>query len=104
MKHCHLLFAAMSFAALTLAVSQGGRWGRGPGMGMGGGGMMMGGGPNRGTGRDYAQVFHALISAHQSVKRTYEHTDDGIVSLTESNDPRIASLIKLHVEQMTQLM
>jgi hypothetical protein len=66
--------------------------------------MMTGGGPNSGTGRDYAQVFHALISAHQSITRTYQSTNDGIVSLTESNDPRIAGLIKLHVEQMKQLM
>jgi hypothetical protein len=71
---------------------------------MGGGGMMMGGGPNSGAGSDYAQVFHALISAHQSIKRTVGNTDNGILSVTESNDPRIASLIKLHVEQMKELM
>jgi hypothetical protein len=73
-------------------------------MGMGGGGMMMGGGPNSGTGMDYAQVFHSLLSAHQSIDRKVENTDAGIVSRTESNDPRIASLIKLHVEQMKQLL
>jgi hypothetical protein len=53
---------------------------------------------------DYARVFHSLLAAHQSIQRTVEPTHKGIISVTESSDPRVARLIKLHVEQMRQLL
>lgn len=104
MKGWMLNFSLLVLFAAAVAIAQGFGRGFGPGMGMGGGGLMMGGGPNSGQGGDYAQVFHALLSAHQSIKRTVQPTNKGISSLTESNNPRVARLIQLHVEQMRQLL
>uniref|UniRef100_A0A383VGK1 Secreted protein n=1 Tax=Tetradesmus obliquus TaxID=3088 RepID=A0A383VGK1_TETOB len=104
MKGWTLNFSLLVLFAAAVAIAQGPGRGFGPGMGMGGGGLMMGGGPNSGQGGDYAQVFHALLSAHQSIKRTVQPTNKGISSLTESNNPRVARLIQLHVEQMRQLL
>jgi hypothetical protein len=108
MKRYMLVLSLLVVLAATYSFAQGFGRGRGPGMGMGmgmgGGGMMTGGGPNSGTGMDYARVFHSLLAAHQSIQRTVEPTHKGIISVTESSDPRVARLIKLHVEQMRQLL
>jgi hypothetical protein len=55
-------------------------------------------------GKDYMQMFHSLLSAHKQIQRTYTETPDGIVSVTESEDPQVARWIQLHVEQMRELM
>ena len=45
-------------------------------------------------------VIHELIANHDRVKRTVTNLPDGIRTVTESDDPRIAELIKTHVATM----
>jgi hypothetical protein len=73
------------------------------GQGHGGGGMGMGG--MMGMGRDSAtraqmSVVHELLFAHDRITRTVTRLPDGIRTLTESDDPEIARLIKEHVLTM----
>lgn len=120
---CFLL-AACTLAGL--AVAQRGRPGMGMGMGPammgqgdmpghdmggsnGGGGMgpgMMAGGGGTGCadGQCPGPVFMSLLQQHSKIKRDYKHTDTGIESLTQSDDPQVAALIKTHVQQMRALM
>jgi hypothetical protein len=87
----------------------------GTGMGMGSGMMQhmgrgmrgMGGmGPGMmGMGHDAATMeqlrdIHALLGNHDRIKRTVANLADGIRTVTESDDPEIAALIKRHVAQM----
>jgi hypothetical protein len=84
----------------------------GPGMmGMGMHGRMgMGGhmGPGMmGMAHDSAtmaqlDVIHDLFANHDRIKRTVTNLPDGIRTVTESDDPRIAALIKDHVGKMRQ--
>jgi hypothetical protein len=75
----------------------------GPGMmGMG----MMGMGPGM-MDRDSAlmgemQVFHALLVNHDRIRRTVTNLTNGIRTVTESDDPQIAKLIRDHVGSMGQ--
>jgi len=86
--------------------------GMGPGM-MSGMGGMMGGGPGAmGMGRamtgmahdsaTMAQlgVIHELFINHDRITRTVTNLPDGIRTVTESDDPRIAQLLKDHVADM----
>ena len=82
--------------------------GVGPGMmrGMGHGMMMKGMGHGMtGIGPDSATMsqlrdIHALLTNHDRIKRTVTNLTDGIRTVTESEDPQIAALIKSHVAKM----
>jgi hypothetical protein len=81
-----------------------GNSGIGPGgmmAGGGGGGMGMGCG---GDGQCPGPVFMSLLQQNSKIQREYKHTDSGIESLTQSDDPQVAALIKTHVQQMHALM
>ena len=81
----------------------------GPGMmqGMGPGAMgpgMMGPGM-MGTAHDPAtreqlRVIHTLFVDHDRIKRTVTNLPNGIRTVTESDDPQIAALLKTHVGDM----
>jgi hypothetical protein len=72
--------------------------------------MMMGMGPGRammGMGHDSStvaemSVIHELVVNHDRIKRTVTNLPDGIRTVTESDDPQIARLIKDHVASMDQ--
>lgn len=75
----------------------------GPGM-MGRGRMGMGPGMmglNHGsvTATEMSAI-HELFANHDRIKRTVTNLPDGIRTVTESDDPRIAELIKTHVASM----
>lgn len=76
--------------------------GTGPGMhgraGMMGHGMM---GMNRGsaTATEHNNI-HDLVFNHYRIKRTVVNLPDGIRTITESDDNRIADVIKKHVAEM----
>jgi hypothetical protein len=55
-------------------------------------------GPN-GIG-DARDVFHELLAQHDKIKRTVEDIPGGVRTVTTSDDPEIAGLIRLHVRQM----
>jgi hypothetical protein len=61
-------------------------------MGMG----MMGGNATVGERRD----LHELFSNHDKIKRTVTNLPDGIRTITESDDPKVAATIKKHVAEM----
>lgn len=44
--------------------------------------------------------IHALFDSHGKVSRNVTLTEDGYVSVTESNDPKLAETLKNHVVQM----
>lgn len=72
-------------------------------MGMMGGGMMRHG--MMGMGRDSAAAadvgtIHELLAEHERIKRTVASLPNGIRTLTESDDPQIAQLIREHVTAM----
>jgi hypothetical protein len=79
------------------------RGGMGPGMrgGMGPGMMgmspgMMGGSAAMGERRD----IHDLFFNHDRIRRTVTNLPDGIRTVTESDDPQVAEVIKRHVAEM----
>jgi len=47
-------------------------------------------------------VIHELIMNHDRVRRTVTNLPDGIRTVTESDDPRLAMLIRTHVASMDQ--
>jgi hypothetical protein len=69
---------------------------------------MMGMGPGMlGIGQDAATTaqlrdIHRLFAAHDRIKRTVTTLPNGIRTITESDDPEIAQLIKTHVADMGQ--
>lgn len=72
----------------------------------GGGGMGMGRGM-MGMAHDSATmaqmlVIHELVVNNERIKRTVANLPDGIRTVTESDDPRLARLIKDHVLTMDQ--
>lgn len=84
--------------------------GMGPGMmmqGMGPGMMMRGmGGPMVGMQQGDAafgadmQLVHEMLLDHARIRRTVTNLPEGIRTVTESDDPRTAGLIKAHVASM----
>ena len=46
--------------------------------------------------------IHLLFNQHEAVVRTVTMTRDGYVSLTESDDPKVAAVLKEHVRQMEE--
>jgi hypothetical protein len=69
--------------------------GMGPGM-MGMGPGMMGGSATTGERSD----IHDLFLDHDRIKRTVTNLPDGIRTVTESDDPQVAAVIKRHVADM----
>lgn len=49
---------------------------------------------------DARRNIHLLLNQHEAVRRTVTMTKDGYVSLTESDDPKVAGALKEHVRQM----
>jgi hypothetical protein len=72
----------------------------GMGRGMGMGGMGMGGGMGGMGMRRDGPTIHSLLADHEKVKRTVEEIPDGIRSVTTSDEPEVAALIRKHVWQM----
>lgn len=48
--------------------------------------------------------IHALFNGHESVRRTVTLTEDGYVSVTESDDPKLVRTLREHVAQMEARM
>ncbi|MCA9248209.1 MAG: hypothetical protein KDA42_13870 [Planctomycetales bacterium] len=105
-------------AADVLAQGPGGRGrGRGPGAqggsGRGPGGHGPGGQGQHGRGQfggpggqndpNFAKdrdLFHQLLSNHDKIQRSVKRLDNGVETLTESDDPQVAKAIQMHVESM----
>jgi hypothetical protein len=47
-------------------------------------------------------LVHDLLMSHASIKRTVTNLPDGIRTVTESDDPKVAQTIKAHVASMSQ--
>jgi hypothetical protein len=47
-------------------------------------------------------TIHELFVNHDRIKRTVTNLPDGIRTVTESDDPRIAELIKTHIARMSE--
>lgn len=60
-----------------------------------GGGMMM-----DGDHRADMEVFHFLLDHRDAIERTVKELPDGVETVTESDDPEIASKIREHVRAM----
>ncbi len=97
MKTCRpLLFLLMAVLTVSPLLAQ--PAGRGPGRGFRGG-----------HGRRHAhderhaedhKVFRTLLASHEKISRTVRELSNGVETVTESDDPRIAGLIKEHVKWM----
>lgn len=76
---------------------------RGPGFGPmfmhGMGHGMMGASANSASTAEM-DIIHELIANHDLIKRTVTNLPDGIRTVTESDDPRVAAFIKQHVAAM----
>ena len=46
------------------------------------------------------QLVHAMLQGHDKISRTVTNLPDGIRTVTESDDPQMAQLIKSHVASM----
>lgn len=46
------------------------------------------------------QIFHQLIEERAKITRKVKMIDEGVDTLTESDDPKVASLIRAHVVSM----
>jgi len=93
-------------AAVAAALAHPG--GMGPGMmhGMGPGGMA--GGPMA-AGVQHDEAFqadmglvHDMLTNHEGIKRSVTNLPNGIRTVTESDDPKVAQTIKAHVASMEQ--
>jgi len=104
--------AAALGLSLAAATVQGQPAGMGPGMmhgmmhGAGGHGSMAGATAmltkqDAGSSADMALV-HELLANHDKIKRTVTNLPDGIRTVTESDDPKVAQAIKAHVASMSQ--
>ncbi len=67
---------------------------QGPGFGRG---MGRGPGPEMRTDQD---VFHELLQQHAKIRRRVTRLEDGVETLTESDDPAVAAKIQEHVAAM----
>lgn len=45
-------------------------------------------------------VFHFLLEHHAKIRRSVQHLDDGVETVTESDDPQVAAKIQEHVASM----
>lgn len=122
--------AIASALALTLTVSAAYAQNHAPGHGMGYGhnpGAGMGRGMGQGAGHAAASgsytpmagavshlttqdagssadmsLVHGLLTTHDKIRRTVTNLPDGIRTVTESDDPQVAQIIKAHVSSMSQ--
>lgn len=46
------------------------------------------------------ETFHFLLAHHKSIQRSVEKIANGVVTITESNDPEVAKKIQEHVRAM----
>lgn len=46
------------------------------------------------------EVYHELLRRHEAIDRQVTDLPNGVLTLTTSEDPEIAALIRLHVRQM----
>jgi predicted methyltransferase len=69
------------------------------GMGRGRAGFRRGRGPGPAVRADQA-VFHYLLDHHADIRRTVTHTEKGVETLTESDQPEVAEKIQEHVAAM----
>jgi hypothetical protein len=108
-----IALATVAAASLGLAVAAFAHPGMGPGMvmhGMGPGMMMRGGmgmpmaAMQQGDAAFAADMgfVHEMLLSHDRIRRTVTNLPDGIRTVTESDDPQIAQLIKAHVGSMEQ--
>ena len=77
-------------------MGQGQNKGKGQGMNMGMGPMMHGGDASAAELGD----IHDLFADHDAIARTVTNLPNGIRTVTESDDPKIAQTIKTHVDDM----
>ncbi len=97
-------FTWILLGLLAIALTSGDLWaqrgpgfGRGRGMGPGGrgpGGPGQGGDPQFIADRD---VFHYLLANHDQIRRKVKNIDNGVETVTESDNPEVAAKIQEHV-------
>jgi hypothetical protein len=95
-RHRQVVLIALASAALTAAAGAqqpGGMKGMGPGM--------------MGMAHDSATMAlmmgsHQLVMSHDRIKRTVTNLANGVRTVTESDDPQVAALIKEHVATTVQ--
>ena len=68
--------------------------------GMMGGGMMGGQNGMMGGGMQDMRTIHGLLSQHDKIKRSVKDIPNGVESVTTSDDPQVAHLIREHVGEM----
>jgi hypothetical protein len=73
----------------------------GGGHGMRGGGRGMGGG---GAPAEIRDTFHGLLDHHEAIVRRVEEQEDGIASVTTSEDPEVVALLRRHVREISAHM
>jgi hypothetical protein len=88
-----IVMALASLAAPTMAGAQGGMGGRG--MGMRGMGMQ-----HDSATAAQMDVIHELMMSHDRITRSVTNLPNGIRTVTESDDPRLATLIRKHTLDM----
>lgn len=99
-----MMLVIVSSAVAQPGEGRGPGFGRGPGRGFGRGA----GGPGRGAGQhgpdarhdEDHDVFHFLLTNHKKIRRNVQELPNGVETLTESDDPEIASKIQEHVYWM----
>lgn len=67
------------------------------------GGQKLGAGRGRGPGPEMRQdkeVFHYLLENHAKIRRNVKKLDDGVETLTESDDPLVSAKLQEHVARM----
>jgi hypothetical protein len=93
----HAARTLIAAAALLVCGMPAAAQGRGMGAGMG----MMGGTHDSATAAQM-RVIHELVMNNDRITRTVTNLPNGIRTVTESDDPRLAALIKDHVATMDQ--
>lgn len=92
-----LLSLAILVTLTSLADAQ--PFGPGPGRGPGRG---RGGPPNDPAFARDREIFHALLGSGQKIRREVKHLKNGVETVTESDDPKVAAWIQEHVAAMKQ--
>ena len=93
-----LILAVLGASAMATAAAGQGPPGGMMGMGMGRGMHVR----HDSATRAQMQVIHELVMSHEKITRTVTNLPNGIRTVTESDDPRIADLIREHVLAMDE--